>query len=234
MDHIVDGISRFQTKVFPQQRAVYEDLAKNGQKPQVLLITCSDSRVVPELFTDSGPGDMFVTRNAGNVVPPYSEYADGAVTSAIEYAVVGLGVGHVVVCGHSGCGAMGALLNPKKAEGMPTVVKWLDHCRCSVGVFEKAHKDAGLSDDDAARVLAMENVVCQLTHLRTHPCVASRVATGDLTLHGWLFDIETGDVLAMDGKTGAFSKIEKENALPVALPSERRAVRTAPHLAAAQ
>ena len=113
MDRIIDGISRFKAEVFPRERPVYEGLARDGQKPQALVISCSDSRVVPEIITGSGPGDLFVTRNAGNVVPPFSDTADGGVTSAIEYAVVGLGVEHVVVCGHTDCGAMKALLHPR-------------------------------------------------------------------------------------------------------------------------
>ena len=232
MDRIIDGISRFKAEVFPRERPVYEGLARDGQKPQALVISCSDSRVVPEIVTGSGPGDLFVTRNAGNIVPPYSDTADGGVTSAIEYAVVGLGVEHIVVCGHTDCGAMKALLHPETLAEMPTVAKWLGHCRCSIGVFREAHDD--LSDKEAARVLAMENVAAQLTHLRTHPCVASRVATGALTLHGWVFEIETGTLLALDGASGAFSPIGAKDALPVALPRGRRAVHAAPRLVAAR
>ena len=232
MDRIIDGISRFRTEVFPQARPLYETLARDGQTPQALMISCSDSRVVPEIVTGSGPGDLFVTRNAGNIVPPYSETADGGVTSAIEYAVVGLGVKHIVVCGHTDCGAMKALLHPAALAEMPTVARWLGHCRCSLGVFRQAHD--GLPDKEAARVLAMENVAAQLAHLRTHPCVAARVATGALTLHGWLFEIETGTLLALDGDTGGFAPIAAKDALPVALPRKRRAVHAAPRLVAAE
>lgn len=104
MDRIIDGISRFRTEIFPQAISVDAGLARDGQKPQALMISCSDSRVVPEIVTCSGPGDLFVIRNAGNIVPPYSVTTDRGVTSAIEYAVVGLGVEHVVVCGHTDCG----------------------------------------------------------------------------------------------------------------------------------
>ena len=135
MDRIIDGISRFKADVFPQARPSYERLARDGQKPQALVISCSDSRVVPEIITDSGPGDLFVTRNAGNVVPAFSDTADGGVTSAIEYAIVGLGVEHVVVCGHTDCGAMKALLCPEALAEMPAVANWLGHCRCSLDAF---------------------------------------------------------------------------------------------------
>ena len=232
MDRIIEGISRFKTEVFPQARPLYESLARDGQKPQALMISCSDSRVVPEIVTGSGPGDLFVTRNAGNVVPPFTDTADDGVTSAIEYAVVGLGVKHIVVCGHTDCGAMKALLHPEALDEMPAVAKWLGHCRCSIGVFREAH--GHLPDKEAARVLAMENVAAQLAHLRTHPCVASRVAAGALTLHGWVFDIETGTLLALDGETGAFSPIGTDKGVPVALPRGRRAVHDAPRLVAAE
>lgn len=235
MDRIIDGISRFRTEVFPQARPIYETLARDGQAPEALMISCSDSRVVPEIVTQSGPGDLFVTRNAGNVVPPYSETADGGVTSAIEYAVVGLGVRHIVVCGHTDCGAMKGLLHPEALREMPSVAKWLGHCRCSLDGFRRGHDgahDGGLPDADAARRLAMENVVVQLTHLRTHPSVAARIADGTLTLHGWLFEIETGTLLALDGETGTFSAIEANDGLPVALPRERGGVSDAPRAAA--
>ncbi len=235
MDRIIDGISRFRTEVFPQARPIYETLARDGQAPQALVISCSDSRVVPEIVTQSGPGDLFVTRNAGNVVPPYSETADGGVTSAIEYAVVGLGVRHIVICGHTDCGAMKGLLHPEALREMPTVARWLGHCRCSLDVFRRAHDDAhdgDLLDAEAARRLAMENVAVQLTHLRTHPSVAARLADGTLSLHGWLFEIETGTLFALDGETGTFSPIDTNDGLPVALPGKRRAVGVAPRPAA--
>jgi carbonic anhydrase len=232
MDHIIDGVARFRSDVFPRQRPLYQQLVKDGQHPKALVISCSDSRVVPEIITQSDPGDMFVCRNAGNIVPPYGDMM-GGVTAAIEYAVVGLGVEHIVICGHSDCGAMKALLHPEALAEMPNVAAWLGHCKCAQSVFLHAH-DGTQSDKDAARVLAMENVVAQLTHLRTHPCVAARVATGQLALHGWLFDIESGTVLAVDGETGIFSAIDADVDLPVALPVARRVVHQQHALVAAE
>ena len=231
MDRILDGVARFQSQVFPTQRPLYERLARQGQNPKTLVISCSDSRVVPELITQSDPGEMFVTRNAGNIVPPFSDVV-GGVTSAIEYAVVALGVEDIVICGHSDCGAMKALLHPEMLDEMPSVKSWLGHCRCAQSVFRHAH-DGTLSDKEAVKVLAMENVFSQLNNLRTHPCVAARVATGTLTLHGWFFDLESGSLLAVDGETGRFSKVEEEAELPVALPGERRVV-SQPTLIAAE
>lgn len=232
MDPIVDGVARFRTTAFQSKRSLYERLATHGQEPKALFISCSDSRVVPEFITQSEPGDMFVTRNAGNVVPPFGEMF-GGVTAAIEYAVVGLGVEHIVVCGHSDCGAMKALLHPEALAEMPNVAAWLGHCKCAHNVFRRVHQGK-MNDKEAVRLLAMENVVAQLTHLRTHPCVAERIATGDLSLHGWFFEIESGTVFAMDGKTGAFSPVEGDRALPIALPGEHRAVNISHNLIAAE
>ena len=222
MEQIIDGVARFRSQVYPAQRSLYQRLAAHGQQPKAMVISCSDSRVVPEIITQSDPGEMFVCRNAGNIVPPYGDHI-GGVTSAIEYAVVGLGIEHIIVCGHTDCGAMKALLHPETLAEMPSVAAWLGHCKCAYGVFRHVH-DGKVSDKDAVRVMAMENVVAQLTHLRTHPSVASRVATGDITLHGWLFDIDSGAILAMDGMTGDFSPVEDDEGLPIALPRARRAV----------
>jgi len=222
MDRIIDGVARFRRDVFPQQRAEYHRLVKEGQSPTALVISCSDSRVMPEVITQAAPGELFVTRNAGNVVPPYAEPFEG-VTAAIEYAVVGLGVRHLVVCGHTDCGAMKALLKPGALDAMPAVKTWMGHCRCAIDTFHHVH-GAQASGKDAAALLAMENVAAQIAHLRTHPCVAARVASGELTLHGWIFDIEKGCVLALDSETGVFSVIESLETLPVALPAARRMV----------
>ena len=230
MEQIIDGVTRFKAQVFPQQRSLYRSLATHGQQPSVMMISCSDSRVVPEFITQSDPGEIFVCRNAGNIVPPFGDHA-GGVTSAIEYAVIGLGVEHIVVCGHTDCGAMKAVLHPDSLKEMPNVATWLSHSKCAHGVFRHVHHGK-VADKDAVRVMAMENVIAQLTHLRTHPSVASRIATGALTLHGWLFDIENGTVLAMDGRTGEFLPIEDDE-LPVALYGARRAT-TTPRLVAAE
>lgn len=220
MDNIVQGVSRFRCDVFPQHRPLYQRLVHDGQQPKALVISCADSRVVPELITQSGPGELFVCRNAGNIVPPLAN-ANGGVSSAIEYAVVALGVRDIVVCGHSDCGAMKALLHPEALEEMPNVKAWLRHSHAAHSVVAQAYPP-GLSEKEAARALALENVVAQLNHLRTHPAVAARIAKGELTLHGWFFEIETGAMLALDGATGRFEPVRDEETLPVAQRSGRR------------
>src|SRR3989344_5413173 len=123
---IVDGFKRFRSEIFPQQEDLFKKLA-TAQNPRAMFIPCADSRVVPELITQSSPGDLFVNRNVGNVVPPYGQM-NGGVSTAIEYAVLALGVQHIIVCGHSDCGAMKAVLAPAGLQRMPTVKAWLRPC----------------------------------------------------------------------------------------------------------
>ncbi len=204
MDRLLEGFARFREDVYPRQSALYEKLVRDGQGPQALVISCSDSRVMPEVILQCDPGEIFVTRNAGNIVPPYGSEAAGAVTSAIEYAVKGLGVRHIVVCGHTDCGAMKALLKPDALKTMPAVAAWLGHCDC---VRDGFVCDVGASDQTSARRLAMRNVATQVKNLETHPSVAAGLADGTLRLHGWLFDIAAGDILAMDAATTEFASI---------------------------
>lgn len=219
MEQFLERAAHFRGKVFPAQSALYRQLASHGQSPSALMISCADSRVVPELITQAQPGDLFVCRNAGNIVPPFST-ANGGVSSAVEYAVMALGVRDIVVCGHSDCGAMKAFRNADALHAMPNVAAWLRHASAAHSVVCSAYHD--LDDTEAARVTALENVVVQINHLRTHPSVASAVARGELSLHGWFFDIESGDILALDGATGQFERVEADTPLPVAVKPVRR------------
>ena len=232
MDEFVDRLSRFKAQVLTSQKALYERLATHGQSPKALMISCADSRVVPELITQSDPGELFVCRNAGNIVPPFSQ-ANGGVSSAVEYAVVALGVRDIIVCGHSDCGAMKAVLNPESLVKMPNVAAWLRHSQAAHSVVCQAYPD--LDSKAAHRAMALENVVAQINHLRTHPSVAAALAQGSLTLHGWFFDIETYSILALDGETGTFGPVGAQGPLPVAVsPSRRLADTQASPLVAAE
>ncbi len=190
MKRLIDGALRFQGEIYHEHRDLFRVLA-TGQQPEALLITCSDSRVMPELIIQAKPGDLFVCRNAGNIAPPYSDHS-GGVTATIEYAVAVLSVKHIIVCGHSDCGAMKALLHPEKLQGMPSVRSWLKNAARAEVVVRENHPEL----DDAARVEALieENVLAQLDNLRTHPSVASRLKSGTLSLHGWVYDIESGQI----------------------------------------
>jgi carbonic anhydrase len=222
------GVARFRSQIFPQQRVLYHHLARDGQKPKALMISCADSRVIPEMITQSHPGALFVCRNAGNIVPPF-EQMNGGVSSAIEYAVVALGVRDIVVCGHSDCGAMAGLLHPEKLSAMPNVAAWLRHSRAAEQIVRRTCP-ADVPDTERHQALAMENVLVQVNHLRTHPAVAAALATRSLALHGWFFDLQHGAVLAYDGAAERFMPLVDTGAPPVAVPP--RAGDAALHLAA--
>jgi carbonic anhydrase len=229
VDNILDRAGRFRGEIFEREGALYRSLATNGQEPKALMISCADSRVVPEHITQAGPGELFVCRNAGNIVPPFSQ-ANGGVSSAVEYAVVALKVRDIVVCGHSDCGAMKAFLHPEVLDTMPNVATWLRHAHAAECVVSAAYPD--LEEAPKVKALAMENVITQLHHLRTHPSVAAALAQGQLTLHGWFFEIESGKIFAFDGVTGQFEEVRGNAPLPVAL-SARDATAPQTRLAAA-
>lgn len=199
MDHVISGVAKFQKEVFPKNKEVFQKLA-NGQNPEVLFITCADSRIDPNMVTQTGPGDLFICRNAGNIVPPHTTHT-GGMTASIEFAVAALGVSHIIVCGHSDCGAMKGALDPDKLDALPHVQEWLGHCRCATEVVKEQVGELTL---EHLEEVTKENVLAQLQHLRTHPAVAAKVATGKVKLHGWLYDIESGSVLCYDENAGKF------------------------------
>ncbi|MEG5265008.1 carbonic anhydrase [Pseudomonas sp. JDS28PS106] len=217
LQHIVDGFMHFRHEVFPQQQELFKKLA-TAQKPRAMFITCADSRIVPELITQSSPGDLFVTRNVGNVVPPYGQM-NGGVSTAIEYAVGALGVQHIIICGHSDCGAMRAVLNPDSLEKMPTVKAWLRHAEVARTVVEQNCNCEG--EHETMHVLTQENVISQLQHLRTHPSVAAKLASGQLFIHGWVYSIETSEILAYDAEQDRFVPLDGSGAIPMATPKAR-------------
>ncbi|MEO6938185.1 MAG: carbonic anhydrase [Collimonas sp.] len=199
MKSIVEGVLKFQQDAFPGLSGLFKQLATT-QNPSALFITCSDSRVVPELLTQQDPGDIFVIRNAGNIVPSYSS-EPGGVTATVEYAVAVLGVTDIVVCGHSDCGAMTAISTCKCLDHLPAVAGWLRHAD-SAKVVNASRTHAS----PAARLSSMvrENVIAQLVNIKTHPSVALALEQGRLNLHGWVYDIETGSIVALDGASNTF------------------------------
>jgi carbonic anhydrase len=217
LKHIVDGFLHFHNEVFPQQEELFQKLA-TAQAPRAMFITCADSRIVPELITQSSPGDLFVTRNVGNVVPPYGQM-NGGVSTALEYAILALGVQHVIVCGHSDCGAMRAVLNPHTLDKMPTVKAWLRHAEVAKIVVEDNCNCT--TELESMQVLTEENIICQLQHLRTHPSVASRMASGQLFIHGWIYNIETSEIRGYDAEQDRFIPLDGKNPIPCATPKGR-------------
>ena len=204
MQKLVAGIHHFQTAVFSSEPEFYARLA-DGQSPETLFITCSDSRINPNLITQTRPGELFILRNAGNIIPPYGA-ANGGEGATIEYAVAALGVKDIIVCGHSHCGAMQGLLQPDGLAELPAVRSWLGHAESTRRVIRENYSHL----EGAARVTAtvQENVLAQLENLRTHPAVAARLARGSLHLHGWVYKLESGQVFAYDNETGQFTSLE--------------------------
>jgi carbonic anhydrase len=200
MQKLVQGIHRFQTSYFSSQKELFERLSK-GQSPETLFIACSDSRISPTLLTQSQPGDLFILRNAGNIVPPYRA-SNGGESATIEYAVQMLGVRDIVVCGHSLCGAVKALLRPEDLDGMPALREWLLQAETTRRIIREKYAER---DEAAQHVSAIEeNVLVQLDNLRTHPCVAAKLSTGGIHLHGWVYKIETGQVFGYNPIEGQF------------------------------
>ena len=212
LEELKAGIQKFRTEVYPEDKATYIKAASEPQTPHALIVTCADSRIDPELITQSRPGDVFVTRNVGNLVPAYGEML-GGVSAVIEYAVTALKVRHVVVCGHSDCGAMKGLLHPEALEKMPTVKSWLKNAHAALSVANSlAEHDE--KPGDLMRRVTEENVLLQMQHLRTHPSVAGAMASGDLTISGWVYDIGKGEVRISEdgGKVFVPVRIESEKA----------------------
>ncbi len=223
MPHFAAGVVRFQTEVFPEKQELFESLAK-GQSPEALFITCSDSRIETAMITQTDPGELFICRNAGNIVPPHTNHT-GGMTASIEFAVAALKVPHIVICGHTECGAMKGAMNPEGLDGLPHVREWLGYTRAAVEVVK--HLGSNLDDAGKMQMLLEQNVILQLNHLRTHPAVAARLAAGELQLHGWVYDIRTGDVTAYDDTTGKFVPVHEHYA------SEMAAIALAKHECAA-
>lgn len=198
LKELTAGIRRFRTEVYPKNEATYRQAVSEPQRPHALFVTCADSRIDPESITQSVTGDLFVTRNVGNLVPAYGEMM-GGVSAVIEYAVMALKVQHVVICGHSDCGAMKGLLQPEVLEKMPTVKSWLKNAHAALSVANSLAAN-GETPGELMRRLTEENVLLQLQHLRTHPSVAGAMAREELTISGWVYDIGKGEVrISEDG-----------------------------------
>jgi len=213
MPNFAAGVVKFQQEVYPEKKELFEKLSQ-GQSPEALFITCSDSRIETAMITQTEPGELFICRNAGNIVPPHTNNT-GAMTASIEFATAALNVPHIVICGHTECGAMkGAMSSPDGLESLPHIKEWLGFSKAAVDIVKRM--GANLSEDEQMSMLLQQNVILQLNHLRTHPTVATRLAVGDLQLHGWVYDIKSGGVLAYDDKTGEFSPVDERYATEMA------------------
>ncbi|WP_250451570.1 carbonic anhydrase [Caballeronia sp. ATUFL_M2_KS44] len=200
--YLLQGAEDFSRFVFPDSEALFKSLA-HRQTPHTLFITCADSRVSPEMITQTRPGELFVCRNIGNIVPAYGEML-GGVSAVVEFAVLALNVRQIVICGHSDCGAMKGLASGATiADEMPTVHAWLRNAEAARSVV-MARK---LEEARVVQAMVEENIRLQLTHLRTHPAVAGRLALKQLQVQGWVYDIGQGEVSIFDEGGGGFESI---------------------------
>jgi carbonic anhydrase len=202
MQKLVQGVHAFQSQYFSKHKKLFKKLAE-GQNPETLFITCSDSRVVPHLITDTQPGDLFLVRNIGNVVPHPS--LPGGTAAAVEYAVEVLGVQNVVVCGHTLCGAMRSLLEPETIAKLPFVKKWVDQTENVRAIVRERYSH--LTGNELLTAAVEENVLVQLEHLREFTFVSDRLDKGALRLAGWVFKLETGEVFEFEPEAGQFLAI---------------------------
>jgi carbonic anhydrase len=197
---IVHGVAKFQSEVYPSRREMFERL-RHKQEPLALFVTCADARVVPNLFTQTDPGEIFIERNPGNMVPPYVEFV-GGVTAGVEYAMLALKVPLIVVCGHTDCGVMKALLDPMKAEGMPGVQKWMSH---GVPARDRALREHAYErSEEQLRRVTEYNVLEQIENLKSHPSVRKRLRYDEVEIRGWLYGIGDGSIREANLKTGEF------------------------------
>ena len=205
MQKLVQGIHQFQQDIFSSKQRLFEKLV-DGQHPLALFITCSDSRIDPNLLTQTEPGELFIMRNAGNIVPPHGT-VNGGEAATIEFAVRALGVKDIVICGHSHCGAMSGVLNPAKLDDLPAVRNWLSYADSTQRIMQENYDHIS---EPTARLTATveENVLVQLEHLRTHPSVAAALGRKEINLHAWVYKFETGQVFAYDPVGGQYVPVE--------------------------
>ncbi|NWG70566.1 MAG: carbonic anhydrase [Parvularculaceae bacterium] len=211
MNKIAAGVVKFQGEAYERRKELFQQLAE-GQSPEALFITCSDSRIDPNLLTQTSPGELFICRNAGNIVPPHTNHT-GAMTASIEFAVGALNVPHIIVCGHSGCGAMQGAMNIDSLAEFPHVREWLNFARAARLIAEE--KCASAPQADPLTLLTKENILLQIAHLKTHPYVAARLAMGKVQIHGWYYDIASGDVLAYNEAASDFIPVIAHYRAPV-------------------
>lgn len=201
MKKLIKGLGEFKTNYFSTHLELFEQLA-HGQKPRVLFITCSDSRIDPNLITQTEVGELFVIRNAGNIIPPFKA-ANGGEGATLEYAVHALGIEQIVVCGHSNCGAMKGLLQLNKLqEEMPLVYDWLQHAEATRRLVKDNYSN--YSGGELLEVTIAENVLTQIENIKTYPVIHSKLHQGKLQIYGWIYHIETGEILAYDPETHAY------------------------------
>jgi len=216
MEQIIAGVRRFRTTEYATHRELYESLARRQQQPMALFITCADSRVLPHRITQTQPGDLFEIRNAGNIVPPHGSAAGGE-GATIEYSLDVLGIKNIIVCGHSQCGAMKAMLQETPLEQLPAAKAWFAHAESTKRIVKQKYRGLGL--DELWPIASQENVLVQMNHVSTHPSVAARLSSGEVHVYGWYYDIGSGAVLQYDQRVGRFLELDGDARAAAPLPT---------------
>jgi len=206
VEKLYRGIHKFQESYFKKEEDFFRRLS-GKQDPDVLFITCADSRVDPTLVTQSRPGDLFIVRNVGNIIPPHDAIKDkNSVAAALEFAVLVLKVADIIVCGHSNCGAMKVLFQDEKEfRDMPHLREWVALSKIVRSHVEQYYPNTSASLKE--RIMEKENVLEQLKNLETYPFIAQALEKGVVYLHGWYYDIGAGEVLSFNPVTDSFEKI---------------------------
>jgi carbonic anhydrase len=227
MNRLIQGVHRFYRDVYLPRREIYQRSLER-QQPLALFVTCSDSRLDPQAHTQAGPGDLFVLRNAGNLIPPFGT-GRGGEAATIEYAIAGLGIRNIIVCGHTHCGAIRALLEPESHAHLTETTEWLLHAESTRQII--AGKCAKQPFAERWVSAVEQNVLSQLENLRTHPVVAAGLAHGTLDLFGWVSDLEHGTMRSFDPIRGEFLSLaggpdDEFTAVPPSIPSVMTVIRT--------
>lgn len=201
MKKLIKGLREFKASYFNTHQQLFEQLSQ-GQKPRVLFITCSDSRVDPNLITQAQLGELFVIRNAGNIIPPYGA-TNGGEGATIEYAIEALDIRQIIICGHSHCGAMKGLMKLHGLQGeMPLVYDWLKYAEATRRLVNDHYSE--YNGEELLEIMTAENVLTQIENLRTYPVIHSRLYQKQLSIYAWIYHIETGEVLAYDPQKHAY------------------------------
>ena len=219
MEKILAGVERFRRLEYPKNQELFEHLARKQQKPIALFITCADSRVHPNLITMTDPGDLFLIRNAGNIVPPHGSPIGGE-AATVEYSLEVLGIRNIIVCGHSQCGAMKAMLEDPHLNDLPAAKAWFQHAEATKRIVRAKYAD--LSPEERLVAATEENVLVQMNNLSTHPSVAAHLSAGELRVFGWYYDIGSGRVLQFDQQRGQFHNLGHEAFAAAPLPIRSR------------
>lgn len=218
MEKILAGVRRFRNEIYPQQSELFRSLARRPPQPLALFITCSDARVHPNLITQTEPNELFLVRNAGNMIPPHGASAGGE-AATVEYSIEVLGIRNIIICGHSQCGAMQYLMNPARATNLPAAESWFRNADATRRIMEQKYRDSTLSREELAVIATEQNVLVQLNNLSTHPSVAARLASGDVQVFGWYYDIGSGQIRQYDQRLSRFVELQGDAVAADPLPS---------------